>query len=741
MVSGTLRTASLPDWHPRSYVETAMATSTLPANVAARHDVAARAPTGFHPEIQGLRAVAVLLVVLFHLWPGQLSGGFVGVDVFFVISGYLITAHIYRELAATRTLSIRRFWARRIRRLLPASLLVLSIIGGATILFLPATIWVMTARQIAASALYVQNWMLASDAVDYLAKDNVATAAQHYWSLSVEEQFYVFWPLFILGLIVLAGRGRRPLPTRTVLIVGLGAAGAGSLVWSIVYTASDTSIAYFATPTRVWEFVAGALLAIVVIPGARAEIARSLVGWLGLAAIVAAALLFDTNSLFPGWIALLPVLGAVAVIAAGGTLSRYSAGWWLSRRPLTFVGDVSYSVYLWHWPLIIIMPHITGVDLRTFDKIGILVATIVLAWLSKTFVEDPMRTKPFLCVAPWRSFAFAAAGMVVVVAITSAITGEITRRVDAAMAAQEIRTYPQSDCFGPAALDPAYACDPVTGSHALVPPPEVVTQENERPAYRGCQQTIAPATVKVCAIGSEDPRPDRVVAIVGDSHATHWFAAFDRLGREQNWKILTFTKASCPATNARRVLPDEPTDEAQRSCHKWAAEVRHQIAADEEISYVFTSSYSTAYDFAEDPSRPLDDPSTEGFQQIWKTWVSDGKDVFVIRDIPPTQGKNVPDCLAMNAHDRLACATSAYDIPDDPGAEAAVSMEDPRVHLIDLTTQFCDATTCYPVVGDLIVYRDGSHLSGKFSEALAPYISAQVDQIVGTSPEPVAPSG
>jgi peptidoglycan/LPS O-acetylase OafA/YrhL len=714
-----------------------VSTRTLPAHAAARpRRLAVQAHSGFHPEIQGLRAVAVLLVVLFHLWPNRLSGGFVGVDVFFVISGYLITAHIYRELATTNTLSIRRFWARRIRRLLPASLLVLSIIGGATILFLPATVWVMTARQIAASALYVQNWALASDAVDYMAKDNVPSVAQHYWSLSVEEQFYLFWPLLIIGLVFLAKRARRPLALQSFLILGLSAAGAVSLAWSVVYTASDKPVAYFATPTRVWEFVAGALLALFVIPDIRTEI-RAFIGWLGLVAIVAAAVLFDARSLFPGWIALLPVLGTITVIAAGATVSRYTAAWWLSRRPLTFVGDISYSVYLWHWPLIIIVPYITGVDLRTLDKIGILVATVVLAWLSKIFVEDPMRTKQFLSAAQWRSFAFAAAGMTVVVAGTVAITAEVDRRVDDARAAYKNPEDPQSaagNCFGPAAIDSANACNPVTGSQTLVPPLEVVAHENSKPAFPGCQQTIALSTVKVCSIGSTDPRPERVVAIVGDSHATHWFAAFDRLGRERNWKVLTFAKASCPVTTALRVLPEEQTNEGQLSCLDWTADVRQQIAADEGISYVFTSSYSSAYYFADDPARPLGDPDTEGFQEIWKTWVSSGRDVFVIRDIPPTQGENVPTCLAMNADDRLACATSAHDIPDDASADAAVSMNDPRVHLVDLTDRFCDSTTCYPVIGDLVVYRDYSHLSGAFSEALAPYISRQVDQFTGTRP-------
>jgi peptidoglycan/LPS O-acetylase OafA/YrhL len=732
-VMARLPKPSLLNSRRRQDAETAMSTQAILATAERGGGLAARIPSEFRPEIQGLRAVAVLLVVLFHLWPNRLPGGFVGVDVFFVISGYLITAHMYREAATTGTLSLRRFWARRIRRLLPASLLVLAISAAAAVLFLPATVWMMTARQIAASALYVQNWALAEDAVDYMAKDNVPTLAQHYWSLSVEEQFYVFWPLLVLGLIFLAGRPawRRRVGLRRLLIVGFCGAGATSLAWSVLATANERSTAYFVTPTRVWEFVAGALVAVVVIPGMGSEKARRTVGWLGLGAIVTSAVLIDGESLFPGWIALLPVLGTVAVIVAGATVSHYTPAWWLSRRPLVFIGDISYSVYLWHWPLIIVFPHVTGVDLRTLDKISIFVATIILSWLSKIFVEDPMRTKPLLVVRPWRSFAFAAAGMTVVVAVSVVIIEEVERRADAAVVAAEQGSSDATgiNCDGPQALDPGNGCASVAGSGPLVPPPEVVALQNAEPAFPGCQQTIAPSAVKICAIGSDDPHPERIVAVVGDSHATHWFAAFDRLGQTRNWKVLTYVKTSCPVMTARRVLPDEQTDDGELSCLAWGETVRRQIAADESISYVFTAAFSSAYDYTDAPGRPSDDPRTDGFQAVWKTWVAAGKEVFVIKDVPPTQGDNVPNCLAGNLDDRLACATSADELPVDASEDAAVAMGDPLVHLIDLTDQFCDSRLCYPVVGDLIVYRDYSHLSGEYSQALAPYISEQVDQL------------
>ena len=712
-----------------------MTTSTLPTRAPQRRARVSSGlrGSGFQPEIQGLRAVAVLLVVMFHLWPNPLSGGFVGVDVFFVISGYLITAHIYREAATTGTLSLRRFWARRIRRLLPAALLVLALSAVATVLLLPATVWGLTARQIAASALYVQNWALASDAVDYMAKDNVPTIAQHYWSLSVEEQFYLFWPVLILGLVVLSRRRWR-LSLRGVLISGFAAVGVVSLAWSVVATARDQSSAYFVTPTRVWEFVVGALAALLVHPVVRSEAARGLLAWLGLGAIVGSAMLIGESSPFPGWIALFPVLGTVAIIMTGATRSPLTPAWWLSMRPMTFVGDISYSVYLWHWPLIILVPHITGVDLRTLDKIAIFAATITLAWISKVGVEDPLRTRPFLAAVPWRSFAFAAVSMLVVVSTTVAIGSEIDRRAEAAEAAVAAVQESQARCAGPRALDPDADCDPVSGSGQLVPPPEVVVEQNVNPAYRGCQQSITVPSIKTCTIGSEDADPARTIAVVGDSHATHWFAALDELGRERNWKVITYAKSSCPVTTALRVLPDEQTDEAAQSCLTWVGDVRDEIAADESITAVFTSAFSSAYEFAAGPGSALDDPRTGGFQDVWGAWTAAGKDVLVIRDIPPTQGDNVPNCLAANPEDRMACATEADALPADAIAEAAAASDDPLVHLIDLTDRFCDATTCYPVVGDMIVYRDFSHLSGEYATALVPYLAAETDRLARIGP-------
>jgi peptidoglycan/LPS O-acetylase OafA/YrhL len=602
-----------------------------------------------------------MLVVLFHLWPLRLSGGYVGVDVFFVLSGFFITSHLYREIVASGTVSLRHFWARRIRRLLPASLLVLAISTAAVLTFVPATLWSQSSRQIAASALYVQNWALARDQVDYMAAGNVPTVAQHYWSLSIEEQFYVVWPLLLVAILLVyrrVGRGRGD--GRIPLIAGLSALAVVSLVWSIVSTIDNQASAYFLTQARAWEFAAGALVALAV-PGRLASERwnhwQGLFVWGGLAAILVAAARFNGATPFPGWVALLPVIGAAAVIVGGSSTPRRTVPVRaLSIRPMTFIGDISYSIYLWHWALIVVWPYATGTPLRAPGKLIIVGLTVLLAWLTKVFVEDPGRRNRWLVASPWRTMACAAAGMAIVVAGAGAISHELHRRQ-----AQVVAVHAETDaahskavetgCFGPSALSPGSRCDPPQGVGPLVPPPEVEASE---PLYPGCMGEIKGTTVVTCVIGSKSVAPARVVAVVGDSHATAWLSAFNEIGVRENWRVVTYTKASCPFTAAMRTF-DKP-DGAEADCQEWVTSVTKALLESHEISYVFTASYSSAYTFESAVGTTFADPRVDGFAAKQSELAGAGLQVFVLSDVPRTQGPPVPTCLAENPNNRMACS-------------------------------------------------------------------------------------
>ncbi|WP_449373483.1 acyltransferase family protein [Arthrobacter psychrolactophilus] len=421
--------------------------------------------TSFRPDIQGLRTIAVMAVVLYHLWPLRLTGGFVGVDVFFVISGYLITGHMSRELTRSQGFSLTMFWARRIRRLLPAAFLVLIASIVAVFFLVPETLWDSSAKQLGASALYLQNWVLASDAVDYSALNEDATVAQHYWSLSIEEQFYVMWPLLMILFLWLATRVFKKLSVappsrRGTLIVGLTVLGVCSLAYSIVETATNPSAAYFVTGTRIWEFAVGGLVALVFHDRRLMGTWAIVIAWLGLVAIVLSAVLYSGNTAFPGYTALLPVLGTAAVLACSGNPVFAGPAWCLARKPMTFLGDISYALYLWHWPLIVIAPFALQTPLTTPIKLAILGSSILLAWLTKILVEDPARLGNAL-KRKMAAYSFAVVGMAVVVGLSFGLV--IMTNQQAPLSAE----FQSSSCYGPNALNPQNGCNSVLGDEQL----------------------------------------------------------------------------------------------------------------------------------------------------------------------------------------------------------------------------------------------------------------------------------
>lgn len=679
----------------------------------------------FRPEIQGLRAIAVAAVVLYHFWPNRLTGGYVGVDIFFVISGYLITSHMYREIVRTSSIGLLKFWARRVRRLLPASFLVLFASLLAVFLWVPSTVWEVTARQLAASAFYVQNWVLAGDSVDYSAQHNDATVAQHYWSLSVEEQFYVCWPLLVLGLLYIVpklarSKGKTTSP-RSILIVGLTVIGIASLAYSMAVTALAPSLAYFVTPARVWEFAAGALVALVLMERTLDGWVATVLGWAGIGLIAGSALMFTAATPFPGWTAAIPVGGTVLILMVSGTATPAGARWWLSSKAMTFVGGISYSLYLWHWPILIVAPYVMGRPAGLLDKCLLLGLVVLLSWLTKITVEDPLRTGRFLSTN-LRAYSFAASGMAIVLGLSVALTSFAFAGSDGKSAQVN------SPCYGPAALNPANHCDPVTGAGLPDPAPAVVARQNTEPLYKGCQGDLSGTDLVSCDFGVDERRATATVALVGDSHATAWLPAIEVLAERHNWHIKTFTKASCPLTAALRVLPSEATDGNQTDCRSWGKKVQEKLATDRKITTVFTAAYSTAYTYKQGPGVELRDPAQDGFITAWKGLLSAGKRVVAFDDVPRTNGQYVPTCLAANSRDPLACATTVdHAFPKGTAiTHAAAAFKAPGFTRIPLRNEFCDAKFCYPQLGDVIVYRDYSHISAEYSRALAPFVDGRL---------------
>lgn len=675
-------------------------------------------------DIQGLRAIAVGMVVLFHLHPAALPGGYTGVDVFLVISGYLITAHLLGR-PPTSPADLAAFWGRRIRRLLPASLFVLACTLAAVRLFAPEPQWEPNAADARSAALYVVNWSLAERAVDYLASDNLPTAVQHYWSLSVEEQFYFVWPLLI-GLAVILARRLR-LPAGTTLGVMLGAVVALSFAFSVARTASDPAAAYFITPTRIWELGAGGLLALAA-PRFRARGGsawnrlRHVGSWAGIAMIAATGVLYSSSTPFPGYHAALPVLGAVLVLlCAPLATERRSPGPLLALRPMQWLGDVSYSVYLWHWPLIIMVPYALGHDLGLVGLLGVLVATLLLAALTERFVERPFRTRSMAWHLRATYISAAAAMAVVVVAATVQVTE--VRSLDRAAEAELARALRHAGpCFGAPALDSGKTCEPVAYSD-LLPSPTLAVDDRSA-AYvdvggRQCWSFTPSFPTRTCSFGKR--RSDVTVALIGNSHAGQWLPALQVLARKHDFRIQTYLASQCASSDMQQTFA---TDAHSQACRNWVERTTDELVETRPQLVVMTNRVSVrAVGEDLEGSQAI---YAAGFDRVLGPLLGADVPVLGIRDTP-APGIPVPTCVAEHADNYSDCdGTPEGWLPADPLVGVIKALDDRRARLIDLTEHICRPMTCHAVNGGVITYFDASHLTATYAHTLAPYLEPSV---------------
>ncbi|WP_295780601.1 acyltransferase family protein [uncultured Microbacterium sp.] len=677
------------------------------------------------PEIQGLRAVAVALVVLFHLWPNRLPGGFVGVDVFFVISGFLITAHLLREVERTGRVRVIQFWGRRIRRLLPASLFVLAMIGVATFFVGPLSAWPTIFRHIAASSVYVENWALAADSVDYWAQAVAAPPTQHYWSLSVEEQFYFVWPIVFaaVALAVRAARGRFLGLARVVL----GVIVLASFAYSVWYSATNPSVAYFSTFTRAWEFGLGGMLALVGLTELRlGALPRAIIGWVGIALIALAALIIRSSDPFPGAIALLPVVGTVAVILAGTTGARGSFDAAASWRPVQFIGDVSYSVYLWHWPLIVMLPWVLG-PLSTALKLAIIVASVILAYATKRFIEDPARNATWLTARRAVPTFLAAAAASALLVGASAVAPAVGQQMVASRLA-DANAFAVTTCAGATAVvDPSCSADA-----APVPAADIVFGDAD-PEIEKCFSQDSNGELIRCSFG-DAAAPAGRVALVGDSHAGALAPAMMRLAAERGWALDVYLKPGCPWSQTTRFRPDNNVA-AIENCSSWRDAASAALTdPNRHYDFVVTTSYAIVGNMVEaDAQGTPYDASVAGLRASWGDFIArTGAPVLVVRD-NPNWDRSPVDCL-MATRNPGECTESEAQAFSNPDPQIAAAAQTPGVGLIDLTEIYCPQGICAADLGGITAYRDAHHLSRSFALSLAPVLGQRIDTALAALP-------
>ena len=659
---------------------------------------------GFRADIEGLRAVSVLLVIAGHAGVPFLTGGFIGVDVFFVISGFLITGLLYRESTTTGRISLSGFYARRVRRILPMSALVLISVCVASWLLMPSIDRGGVAMDVTGAALFISNWVFAVQANDYFAMDVTSSPVLHFWSLSVEEQFYVFWPLLI---IVIAFVSRRRAITVAILAIPV----AISLAISIVGT-SNSILSYYGLQTRLWELGAGGLAAIL-LAGRNLPISPRIRPWLGyggLALIAVGAVSFSDTTIFPGVNALLPVCGALLVICAGTSASP-SAGI-LAWRPMQYIGARSYNLYLWHWPLLVFVAlYIT--DEVTAAVVAVAL-TAVLTIVTFRIVETPARKWTWFAAKPRRALLAGLAMVLVTVGAAQALAATgIDEGPEVTVALPQTPIEKTLPGYGKAVwpLRDATQQPEVARKDRFIPPPQCEPKAND---------PLGPD----CVFG--DPNGKTRIALVGDSHAGAWLPTFDAMGKKHGIQVLYWGHAGWTAAPVVRA------DRHREDALNWSKRLAEMISSQGPFDAVFIGRTSGQYGVgAVAPNGDVleGDAAAPAFESATREFVEQIKpateSVVFMRG---TQWPyfNVTTCLAENNGAGAACtfprtrADDALAAAEMRGAEEAYPG---HVFQVDPAPIACPTgmPRCPTVAPDgTIIMRDGSHLTTTFARNVAP---------------------
>ncbi len=676
---------------------------------------AGKAHLVFRPDIQGLRGLAVVLLVLGHAGLPHLAGGFVGVDVFFVVSGFVITSGLLGEAHRTGTLRLRRFYARRALRLLPLATLVGLTTLAACRFFASKIRYEEFLHDALAGALYFMNIDLATAGTDYLQEGATPSPFQHMWSLSVEEQFYLLWPLLLLITFKLL---HRP----WLRILPLLALCSLSLAWSVHAVQTSSPWAYFGPHTRLWELGAGGLLACTGGPLSRLPRAvGAAIGWLGLLAIVAAAVLYGDDTAYPGSLALLPVLGTALVITGGCVPSRYGAARLLSMRPATFAGDVSYGWYLWHWPLLMLGPAALGRTPTPQLALALSGAALVLAWLSLHLVENPLRHHRTLQRRP-RAALTVGAGLSATVVCTALIAASFPPAISTGDRARHLASLLATAPDLQARLAQLLT-QPAPGLPSNLTPALTEVKKQRSAIYRdNCHVNYDAAQSPACVYG--DRASDKVVVLFGDSHAAQWFPVWDRLSRDHGWKLVSLTKSSCKTADITIIAQNRP----YTSCDAWRKRALKRIERLHPMLVVASSSEAAK------PAREMANPQKEwaaGYHRVYRRLAHAADRVNVTLDNPWPKGDAV-ECAARNPVDLHRCESERGAAVKSPvlreagrtaALHAGATVVDPQLWLCPRLG------ACPSVVADTFVYRDESHLAETYVEALTPVLRQRLEQL------------
>jgi peptidoglycan/LPS O-acetylase OafA/YrhL len=664
-----------------------------------------RRPRGFRPDVEGLRAVAVVAVVLYHARLG-VRGGYVGVDVFFVLSGFLITRQLVAAVEAWGIRAIPTFYAHRIRRLLPAAAAVVVATVVAARLWAP----VLQVRDIATDAIFTTfyglNYRLASLGTDYQHMGLAASPLQHFWSLGVEEQYYLGWPILIVLIGWLGRRYARPL----LVLLLLGAIALSSY-YSVTVTAHAAPWGYFSLHTRAWELALGALVAVAA--GRLARLPRgaaSLLGWLGLGAIGYAAVAFTDTTAYPGSAAWVPVGGSALVVMAGCG-PRVGVERILGEPLMQCLGRVSYSWYLWHWPMLVLIPYALGHDLTVVERVGVVWLSLAAAVASYFAVENTARR----LALPNRGWLGTGVALgVLVAAFPPSTTGQ----------GREVRLAPVASAKASTAIERAVArgVHTVAVPRNLVPQPQDAASSVPSAVQNGCHAEFTSISQGACVYG--DKTATRTVVLFGDSHMEQWLPAFDVSGQRRRWRVVNWTKSACPVAWLTVFNPSLNRDYTE--CDVWRAKTLARIATlHPRLVVVSQSENVVSSDVSPEKFSTATVHTLDQLRQRTRARV------VYLGDIP-LPASDLPGCIAEHLADVRSCTfklSEAY-IDPDRHRQLAPALLAAHIGLVDPVRWFCTATTCPAVVGNVLVYRNPTHMTVPYSTWLAPMAARILDSAV-----------
>ncbi|MGO1769995.1 MAG: acyltransferase family protein [Microbacterium sp.] len=671
----------------------------------------------WRPDIQGMRALAVGLVVLAHVHLTGFEGGFVGVDIFFVLSGFLITQLLLREVDKTGTVSIAEFYVRRARRILPAATFVtLSILVYATIILPTARLGQSTEDSVW-SAFFLSNWGFAANETDYFSTD-APSFFQHFWSLAVEEQFYLLWPLVVLALVPRIRRRTFALLAGALLVVSLG--------WSIFHTATDPTAAYFNTPARAYEIMAGAVLACV-ITGPLRSWWRHVAGIAGIALIAWAALRFTETTPFPGHLALVPVVGTVLLLMAGPeTITGRALSW----RPLRYIGDISFSLYLWHWPVALAIQHVlphSAPYLQTFVMtVGISVA---LAALTFHFVERPFQRKQVPVLSQDRRTLWLwplSVVLILATAFAASSWGVMRQNAEQEQAAEYF------DENGYQALTPTEDPDAVQDdlseavdvaeSGAPIPPDydaenlkdnrwnDLVTDD----CYAGSGETSA----DVCFYGDTDA--DTTIALVGDSHAAMWAPALDLIGKEHGFRMAVFVKLACGAYPVTQDADGrDPTN-----CEEFREFTRDEVTKLDPDAVILGA--RGQLNMKDRDGLTVDDQWRNGVAEAVDFYQGVSGKVVALGDVPSRPDSVPQDCVESPGANQEGCVVTGDSVEKHSNDITHHEVATAGGSYVNTEPFVCVEDECPLFAGEVPLYVDDSHLNRLWVEHVAPALGKEL---------------